>query len=185
MNKARFAQAVSEVGSALAAIDEEEIERACAALSKARHIGLYGCGREALQVRGFAMRLFHLGLPASPVGDVSMPALRQGDWLVAVAGPGELATVTAHMNTARDAGASILFVTSVPDTPSAALADQVLTIPAQTMATDRGDGASAVLAMGSSFEGSLFFLFEIMVLRLREIMNVDADAMRARHTNME
>ena len=185
MMQALFSQAVSEVGSALHQIDPADFEAACSALVQARHIGLYGCGREALQVRGFAMRLFHLGLSATPVGDVSMPALGEGDWLLAVAGPGELATVNAHMATARNAGASVLFVTSVPETPSATLADLVLTIPAQTMASDSGQDASSVLAMGSSFEGALFFLFEIMVLRIGEVLEIDAAAMRARHTNME
>lgn len=30
----------------------------------APHIVVYGCGRGALQVKGFAMRLFHLGFRA-------------------------------------------------------------------------------------------------------------------------
>ena len=51
------------------------------------------------------------------------------------------------------------------------------------MASDRG-GAS-VLPMGSLFEGAMFLVFEVLVLRLRDVLGETADSMRARHTNME
>ncbi|RUX06422.1 6-phospho-3-hexuloisomerase, partial [Mesorhizobium sp. M8A.F.Ca.ET.059.01.1.1] len=35
------------------------------------------------------------------------------------------------------------------------------------------------------FGGVLFLLFEIMVLKLRELTAASPEAMRARHTNME
>jgi 6-phospho-3-hexuloisomerase len=39
--------------------------------------------------------------------------------------------------------------------------------------------------MGSVYEGALFVLFEVMVLKLKEMLAVSPEAMRARHTNME
>jgi 6-phospho-3-hexuloisomerase len=53
------------------------------------------------------------------------------------------------------------------------------------MADDQGDSATSVLPMGSLYEGALFVLFEIMVLKLKGKLNISADAMRANHTNME
>jgi len=53
------------------------------------------------------------------------------------------------------------------------------------MADDQGPGKTSVLPMGSVFEGALFLLFEVMVLRLKAMLDVPAEAMRARHTNME
>ena len=58
-------------------------------------------------------------------------------------------------------------------------------IPAQTMANDQGSAATSVLPMGSLYEGALFVLFEVMVLKLREVLGVSPDAMRANHTNLE
>ena len=58
----------------------------------AQRIVVFGCGREGLQMRGFAMRLFHLGRDVSVWGDMTMPALRAGDLLFVSAGPGYLAT---------------------------------------------------------------------------------------------
>jgi 6-phospho-3-hexuloisomerase len=53
------------------------------------------------------------------------------------------------------------------------------------MARDTGPGARSVLPMGSVYEGALFLLFEVMVLRLRDILGATPEAMRARHTNLE
>lgn len=55
-----FRTALDEIGSVLARADESRIDTACAMLAGANKIVVYGCGREALQVKGFAMRLHHL-----------------------------------------------------------------------------------------------------------------------------
>jgi 6-phospho-3-hexuloisomerase len=39
--------------------------------------------------------------------------------------------------------------------------------------------------MGSLYEGAMFVLFEIMVLKLRDRLGATADEMRRRHTNLE
>ena len=61
----------------------------------------------------------------------------------------------------------------------------ILHLPAQTMANDQGDSATSVLPMGSLYEGALFVLFEVMVLKLMAKLNVSGEAMRANHTNVE
>ncbi|MBS3649520.1 SIS domain-containing protein [Pseudaminobacter sp. 19-2017] len=177
--------ALSELGGALTGVDESAIEAGCETLARARHIGVAGCGRELLQMKGFAMRLFHLGLPVSIVGDVTMPPLGKGDVFLVAAGPGELATMTALMNVAKNAGAYNLLITAQPESSAGRLADSMIVIPAQTMASDQGEAKTSVLPMGSVFEGALFVLFEVMVLRLKTLLGVSPEAMRARHTNME
>ena len=162
-----FDGALDELRAALAKVDEAEIDHACKMLAAARRIGVHGCGREGLQMKGFAMRLFHLGLPVAVVGDMTMPALGAGDVFFASSGPGETGTVLTLLRTARAAGAANLVIT------------------AQTMADDQGARRTSVLPMGSLFEGAMFLLFEIMVLRIKDLLAVDDDAMRARHTNME
>jgi 6-phospho-3-hexuloisomerase len=180
-----FDTALAELSAVAARIDAGEIDAACGTIARARRIVLYGCGREGLQLRGFAMRLHHLGLHVAMQGDMAAPPVGTGDLLLVSAGPGELPTVTALMRVARDAGAEVLFLTAEPGAASAGLATQVLAIPAQTMARDTGPGVTSVLPMGSVYEGALFLLFEVMVLRLRDILGVTPDEMRARHTNLE
>ena len=177
--------AMSEISDVLDAVDASVVDTACEIIAQAKHILLYGCGREGLQMRGLAIRLYHLGCDAGMVADMNAPPLKQGDLFIVSAGPGELSTVTALMQVARRDGARILFLTTTPDAAAAALADHVLLIPAQTMANDQGSEARSVLPMGSIYEGALFILFEVVILQLRAMMDVDPEQMRARHTNME
>jgi len=177
--------ALSELSRVLDAIDGESVDEACELITGAKSILLYGCGREGLQLRGLAMRLYHLGIDASMVADMAAPPLGPGDLFITSAGPGELSTVTALTQVAKRDGASVLFFTATPDAPLRHIADQVVTVPAQTMATDQTSNTKSVLPMGSIYEGSMFLLFEIMILRIRERQQVSPDDMRARHTNME
>ncbi|MBZ9741884.1 SIS domain-containing protein [Mesorhizobium sp. CO1-1-4] len=180
-----FTTALDELGAVLARIDGDRIDAACGMLVGARQIVAYGCGREALQMKGFAMRLYHLGLPVSVVGDMTTPPVGQGDVFLVSSGPGETSTVLTLMRIAREAGATVLLLTAQPGGSAASLADLTLLIPAQTMADDQGPRKTSVLPMGSVFEGALFLLFEIMVLKLRDMTAASPEAMRARHTNME
>ncbi len=169
----------------MAGIDPADVAKACGLIAAARTVGVYGCGREGYQMRGFAMRLFHLGLAVGYVGDTTMPPLGEGDLLVVTSGPGDLVTVNAHIATARKAGASVVLVTAEPGSSEASASDLVLVVPAMTMASDSRSDESSILPMGSVYEGALFFLFEWMVADLKGLTGETAQSMRARHTNME
>ena len=180
-----FDTALAELGQVAGRIDEADVENGCATIKDAGKIVLYGCGREGLQMRGFAMRLYHLGFDIAMQGDMAAPPVGPGDVFVASDGPGRLSTVAALTGVAKKAGAQILLLTAEPDSEIAGQADCLITIPAQTMAKDQGEAATSILPMGSVYEGALFLLFEMMVLRLRVLTGEDPEAMRARHTNLE
>lgn len=179
-----FEQALGDLADVFARLDRNAVDAAVATIARANRIALYGVGREGLQIKGFAMRLFHLGCRASVVGDMTTPPVGRGDLLIVSAGPGEFSTVLALMGVAREAGAKTLVVTAQPDGGVAKAADQVLVVPAQTMANDQGARVS-VLPMGSLYEGALYVLFEKMIIALRDELDVSAEAMRANHTNLE
>jgi len=182
---ALYGQALDEIRHCLDKVDDGQFDAAVTEIAAANRIVLYGVGREGLQIKGLAMRLFHLGLRAAVVGDMTTPPVGSGDVLVVSAGPGDFSTVSALMKQARHAGVRTLLVTAEPSGAAAALADTVLTVPAQTMARDQSAAASSVLPMGSLYEGALYVLFEILILSLRERLGVSPAAMRANHTNLE
>jgi len=179
-----YARALDELAAVFERIDHGEITRAVELIAAANHVALYGVGREGLQIKGFAMRLFHLGLQASVVGDMTTPHLGHGGLLILSAGPGHFSTVEALMGVARRDGARTLVVTAQPEGRCAEMADQVLVVPAQTMADDQRPSAS-VLPMGSLYEGVLYVLFEGMIDQLKTRLAVGPEAMRANHTNLE
>ncbi len=176
-------RALGEVAAVFARMPEDAAEPLIAAILEARRIALYGVGREGLQMKGFAMRLFHLGLDAHVVGDMTTPPLGEGDLLIVSAGPGAFSTVLALIGVAREAGARVAVVTAQPQGEAAARAEVVTHLPAQTMADDRG--GSSVLPMGSLYETTQMVFFELVVLALRDRLGETPDSMRARHTNLE
>ena len=178
---AQIAQAAAELVQGAAGTDALQLADIVDELVTANRIVTYGCGREGLMMRALAMRLYHLGLDAHVVGDMACPPLGEGDLFLASSGPGHLSTVAALITQAKSAGARTACVTSQPTGPDPMACDLVLTIPAQTMAGDQ----TALLPMGSVFEGAQFLIFEILILHLRDRLLQNADTMRARHTNLE
>lgn len=175
--------ALAELKGILFQIDETQLVRFCNTVLKARRIVCYGVGREGLMVRALCMRLMHLGLDAHMAGDMSTPPVGNGDLFLASAGPGELSTVLALMQVAKDAGAKNLLVTAQPQSSAAKLADEMLLLPAQTMADDLG--GKSVLPMGSLFEIAMLVTFDLLVQSLSKRLDQTPQEMRARHTNLE
>lgn len=154
-------------------------------LAGAGRILCHGVGREGLMMKALAMRLFHLGLDAHVVGDMTAPPVGPGDVLIVSAGPGSFSTIAALAEIAQDAKAQVICVTAEPDGAVPKMADAVIHIPAQTMAADQGAAATSVLPMGSLFEALMFLFFELLILELRDSLKIAPETMRANHTNLE
>ena len=179
----QIAQAAAELSAGAAGTDPQQLADLVETCASATRIAAFGCGREGLMMRALTMRLYHLGLDIHMVGDMSCPPLGPGDLLLVSSGPGRLSTVAALIGQARAAGARVACITAEPTGPDPAASDVVLTIPAQTMARDQT--STALLPMGSIFEGAQFLIFELLVLALRDRLGETTATMRARHTNLE
>ncbi len=180
-----FDEALDELRSVFSRLDDKAVCRAVDLIAAANKIVVFGGGGEGLQIRWLAMRLFHMGLQASVVGDMTTPAIGTGDLFLVTVGPGEISTALALLGVAKTAEATVLVITARPNGRAATFADEVLFLPAQTMADDQGKAKTSVLPMGSLYEGALFVLFEVLILKLKARLGIDAEAMRARHTNLE
>ncbi len=178
------AKALAEVGEVLEAALPDQVSAMTPPILSAKRIALHGVGREGLMMKSLAMRLFHLGLDAHVVGDMTTPPLSKDDLLIVSAGPGQFSTVSALVGIAQASGAATLCVTAEPDGEVPSLADYVIHLPAQTMASDQGE-AHSVLPMGSLYEAVQFMFFEMLVLQLRDAMELSPEDMRANHTNLE
>jgi 6-phospho-3-hexuloisomerase len=176
--------ALGDLAEVFAGMPEDALDGLIDEIVKARRIVVFGLGREGLQMRGFAMRLFHMGRNVAVWGDMTTPEVGPGDLFIVSAGPGDLATARTLADIARKAGARTALVTAQPKGELAEHVDIVTVIPAQTMADDRGAKLS-VLPMGSLFETAQMIAFELAILKLRQRFNETPETMRARHTNLE
>ena len=176
--------ALDELRAVLARIEPAAFEAFAGELVAARLTVLHGVGREGLMMKALAMRLYHLGLDAHVLGDMTTPPVGEGDLLVVSAGPGHFSSIAALADTARSGGARVACVTATPDGAVPRAADAILTLPAQTMRDDLV-AAPSVLPMGSLYEGAMYLAFELLVLEIATRTGASREAMRARHTNLE
>src|SRR3984957_4134173 len=176
--------ALSDLAAVFAAMPEDALDGLVEAIVAAKRIVVFGLGREGLQMRGFAMRLFHMGRDVAVWGDMTPPALGAGDLFIASAGPGDLPTAQTLVEVARKGGARTALVTAQAGGGLAKLVDVVTVIPAQTMANDQSAKLS-VLPMGSLFETAQMIAFELVILKLGPRFSETSETMRARHTNLE
>jgi 6-phospho-3-hexuloisomerase len=176
--------ALAELEAVLTAVPDDAAEPLIEAILSARRIAVYGAGRGGLVIKGFAMRLAHLGRDAHAIGEVTMPPIGAGDLLIVTSGRGDLPTADALLDVATATGATTAIMTARPAGRTSRKASLRVVIPAQTMADEGGDPAS-ILPMGSLFELAESIFLELVILKLRDHIGETAETMRARHTNLE
>jgi 6-phospho-3-hexuloisomerase len=176
--------AIADLGEVFSAMPDDAADPLIEAILSAKRVCLYGAGREGLALRGFAMRLFHMGRDAHVVADMTTPPIGSGDLLIVTAGQGWLPTAETFIEIAKSAGARTAIITAQPKGRAVQKVDVRAVIPAQTMANDQG-AKTSILPMGSLFEIAEAIFFELVILKLRDRVGETAETMRARHTNLE
>ncbi|WP_274653198.1 6-phospho-3-hexuloisomerase [Paenibacillus humicola] len=175
---------LDELKRVLLAVSGEEAERLAASIGAAEAVFVAGAGRSGLMMRAFAMRLMHMGVCVHIAGDTVAPALKPSGLLLIGSGSGETKSLAAMAAKAKQLGAGVALVTTMPDSAIGRLADTVVRIPA--VAKDAADRAEiSIQPMGSLFEQALLLLLDGVVLRLMELKGVAAPDMAARHANLE
>jgi 6-phospho-3-hexuloisomerase len=149
----------------------------------AERVFVHGAGRSGLALRMTAMRLMHLGLEVHVVGEVTTPAIADGDVLLTASGSGTTSGIVAAARTAVDAGARVAAITTAADSPLADLAEAVLVVPAADK-QDRSGTASAQYA-GGLFEQTVVLLGDAVFHALWKRSGADADELWPRHANLE
>ena len=184
-SKAIHEAIVSELGQCLARVEAEQVAQLADAIDKAPRVFLAAAGRSALGVRGFTMRLMHLGMQSYMVGDTTTPGIAKGDLLLIGSGSGSTASLLASANKAKGIGATIALVTIDPKSPIAQLADVIVQIPAPSPKAANSGDVKTIQPMGSLFEQSLFLLLDGLVITLMQKRSLTTDDMFKRHANLE
>lgn len=174
-----------ELADCLTGVSAEQVERTVQVIDSAERLFLAGAGRSALAVRGFAMRLMHLGKAVHMVGDATTPGIGKGDLLIIGSGSGKTASLLNAATTAHKLGATIVLVTIDPASPIGQLADVVVQVPAPSPKAAGGGASQSVQPMGSLFEQSMFVLFDVVVMLLMARTGITSDQMFTRHANIE
>jgi 6-phospho-3-hexuloisomerase len=167
----------------LAGAPDAALDEMAAGLRDADRVFLLGAGRSGLALRMTAMRLMHLGLTVHVVGDVTTPAITGTDALLVASGSGSTAGVVRAAETAHGVGATVLALTTAPESELAALADVTVVIPA-AQKQDHGGTLSAQYS-GGLFEQSVMFVGDALFHSLWQASGLSADELWPRHANLE
>jgi 6-phospho-3-hexuloisomerase len=152
-------------------------------IQQAERVFVVGAGRTGLALKAAAMRLMHLGLTVFVVGETTTPAIKAGDLLLAGSGSGTTSTIVKAAEKAAAVGAQILAISTTTDSPLAALATQLLVLPA-AQKQDHGGTISQQYA-GSLFEQSVLLLTDAIFQTLWALDGTPAEELWKRHANLE
>src|SRR5512139_2972664 len=156
----KFTQALDqmheELGAVLAPLTSDMAETLIHEVETAHRI--FGCaaGRSGFILRGFLMRLMHLGFTVYFVGETTTPRVRPGDLLIVMSGSGETAQPREMQRRANEVGARTLALTTHAASTIGREGQVTITIPGTTKLTLNRE-ASSVQCPGSLFEQATFF----------------------------
>jgi 6-phospho-3-hexuloisomerase len=176
-------------------LDMSQLKAFLDAIVKARNIFVYGSGREGISMRGFAMRLAHLGKPTYWLFDDTTIGMHEGDLMILADGRGDVGIHRYFVKRAHESGATIAVITGLPEGQLAKeYADVVLYVHA-TVYLDEGamgpgaprqqDVVPTVQPMGNQFEQHLYLLMDVVAILLKDEMGLSYADMEARHRNIE
>ncbi|HEX4651876.1 MAG TPA: 6-phospho-3-hexuloisomerase [Granulicella sp.] len=174
---------LKELDSTLSAVNESEIAVAQRMILAAKRVFVTGAGRSGLALRMAAMRLMHLGLTVHVAGEITAPAIAQGDLLLVASGSGTTAGAVHAAEVARKAGADVLAITTAPESKLGVLAQGLVVIPAATK-QDHG-GAKSEQYAGALFEQSVLLLTDAMFQSMWRERGESAEELWKRHANLE
>ena len=186
MNNRDYASVVlNELHHTLSRIDIQRANEFVELVDQAQEVFCAGAGRSGFQVKGFAMRLMHMGISSYVVGETCTPNIRENGLLVICSGSGETKSLVNHANKAKEVGAKIALITINPESTIAKLADGVVELSAPSPKSAKQGDIKSIQPMGSLFEQSEGIFMDISIMMLMEKRNLDSDTMFGRHANME
>ena len=175
---------MGELSNNYLSVEEQQLNRLITYLEEADRIFFYARGREMLMLSAFAMRVHHMGYKVYVIGEVCVPPVCKGDVLVVSSGMGYGSVLTAQLQTAIQAGASIVGLTAHPENDIGKYCSHIVILSGQTLA-DPVKMLTSVQTMGSCFEEALLLTLDYIVLKMMQKNHWQENDLSIRHTNLE
>lgn len=172
-----------ELDQMLSLINPEEAEALVTALLQAERVFVMGRGRTGLVLKMFAMRLTQLGRQAHIIGSPTTPSVQPDDVFLVASASGKTESVHLAAEQARLVGAKIVVISSRTGENLSQRADVRLHLPGPDKSS--GESQRSRMPLASIFEQSLLILLDSVIAEMAEQLGVSAEAMAARHANIE
>ena len=173
-------------------IDEKQVSKMIDFILDAESVFIVGSGRSELMGKAFAMRLMHLGFEVHVVGDVTTPAIRETDCLIAISGSGETKAVTMAVETAKESKATVVGITANTSSTLGKNVDIIVNIeskakePWKHYKSDVLKGKYDDLTpMGTLFEDSTHLFLDGLIAEFMARLGKKEVDLRRRHATIE
>lgn len=173
-------------------IDEKQVSKMIDFILDAESVFIVGSGRSELMGKAFAMRLMHLGFEVHVVGDVTTPAIRETDCLIAISGSGETKAVTMAVETAKESKAIVVGITANTSSTLGKNVDIIVNIESKTKEpwkhykSDVLKGKYDDLTpMGTLFEDSTHLFLDGLIAEFMARLGKKEVDLRRRHATIE
>jgi 6-phospho-3-hexuloisomerase len=163
-------------------VQEDEVEKLLDAIAHARCIQVFGMGRMQCAVRAFVMRLMHMGFDAHVVFDTTCPNIGPGDLLIINAACTTISYTI--MGFAKKLGAKVVAITANPNSKAAKVCDFTVSLRGQVHG-GRPYEIPSIQPMAALFEQTIFVFEDILIQLLMKKLNITAEQMAKRHTNLD
>jgi 6-phospho 3-hexuloisomerase len=163
-----------------------------AAHQNQKRLFVMGAGRSGLVVKGFAMRLMHLGFNVYVVGETVTPAVETDDLLVVISGSGETKSINEMSALAKAKGARLAAVTSNKDSTLGTFSDTIVVVKGRMKASGMDFMERQVVGshisfapLGTMFEISTMVFLDGIIAALMEITKKSEEDLKKKHATLE
>lgn len=177
---------MEELKDTYLSLNEEQLEKLQEAILEANKIMVAGAGRSLMMIRGFAMRLMHMGFVAYVVGETVTPAIEKGDLLIIASGSGSTGTLIVMAEKCKKIGADLALITTKTDSPIGKFADYVVEINAATTKAENNE-RSSIQPGANTFEQSVLLIGDAIIINMMRgrSMTENNNVLMTKHANLE
>jgi 6-phospho 3-hexuloisomerase len=157
-----------------------------------KRVFVMGAGRSGLVVKGFAMRLMHLGLNVYVVGETVTPAVETDDLLIVISGSGETKSINEMSTLAKAKGTRLTSITSNKDSTLGTISDTTVIVKGRTKVSGMDFMERQVIGshisfapLGTMFEISTMIFLDGVIAALMEITKKSEEDLKRKHATLE
>lgn len=188
---------VAGIKRSIEGLNLKDVEQMIEALleAKDKKIFIVGMGRSGFVGRAFALRLMNLGFNVYFLGETITPAAGEGDLVIAISGTGTTKIVLTASGTAKEIGATVIAVTSFPESPLGKVADHVVVLGGRTkkgwpkekdyLARQLIGEREPLTPLGSIFENNCMVFLDGLIVELMHKLGTTEEYLKRRHATIE
>ena len=170
---------------------KEKFDEFIGMLEKAKAIHVFGVGRSGAVALCFAIRLKHFerdfGHKVWWLGDEVREKIEEGDILIIFSGSGETAEAYFIAKKGKESGASLVLITSYPESSIGELSDLIIRLPGGMEKAKGWKYLEAQVAKngefygGGEFELMAYLLQETLIIAIGKYKNISKSAVVREH----